>query len=227
MCYISYKYGHSNNINRFVQLLNQLDPDECRLVNELVKSRLHRDILGSLPLELVLRILQFVDVKTVVLLQRVSFRQYICTKMRLSTNNIKFQVSKRWHTILSSRIVYSTLLNLHIDSLSGKFRDYYDEDLPYVFTRYAKQRTRLERGQPVYKSCAEMDFPFNHDDNARNILFDYYDGKCSWIDAEVGHSAVVFSWRSGETWRFYTRNREPVINVRLSDMVVAIITIRG
>lgn len=74
LCYYSYSNTYNN---RCLQLLNQLDRQEWRDVLDFAQSQVSHfqyDILGSLPLEIVVKILELVDdVRTVVLLQRVSY----------------------------------------------------------------------------------------------------------------------------------------------------------
>lgn len=131
------------------------------------------------------------------------------------------KVSKRWNTLLSSPVVYSTVL--HIPS---------GDDLPVLeqrrrFIRHARRRVMLERGQPVSKSL----YPSPQVPNPpARVAFDYFGGRCAWVDSgpdSRGTGIAVRCLRSGEMCRFHTENRDPVSSVRISDTIVATVTMRG
>ncbi|BDD54967.1 hypothetical protein MAP00_000530 [Monascus purpureus] len=192
----------TKDARRFVyqQLLEQLRPDEWREVQACADIHLKCDILGSLPLEIVAQIVQSLSISEVIVLRR---------------------VSKRWNTLLSSPVVYSTVL--HIPS---------GDDLPVLeqrrrFIRHARRRVMLERGQPVSKSL----YPSPQVPNPpARVAFDYFGGRCAWVDSgpdSRGTGIAVRCLRSGEMCRFHTENRDPVSSVRISDTIVATVTMRG
>ncbi|KAL4746244.1 hypothetical protein BDW72DRAFT_210594 [Aspergillus terricola var. indicus] len=172
------------------QIIDQLDPHEWREVQKRINQRtFQKDILGSLPLEVAVQIIQYFDVNDVHLLQR---------------------VSRRWLEVLSSKPVCSVL-----------FRQYtggsLDNDFKSTFARYSRQRSRLEQGLPV--AHVQLDIPFSQD-------LDYCDGRYAW-SADGGTTIVVFELCSRKTQRFCTENRERLERFRLSENLVAAITIRG
>lgn len=131
------------------------------------------------------------------------------------------KVSKRWNTLLSSPLIYSTVLHIpckHDLSAPEQWR---------VFTRCARRRVMLERGQPVSKTLYPS--PLIPNPPAR-IGFDYFGGRCAWVELGSdgrGTGIAVRCLRSGVVQRFYTENREPISDVRISDTIVATVTMRG
>ncbi|KAL4812611.1 hypothetical protein BDW67DRAFT_169828 [Aspergillus spinulosporus] len=172
------------------QIMDQLDPHEWRDVQKRINQRtFQKDILGSLPLEVAVQIIQYLDVNDVHLLQR---------------------VSRRWHEVLSSEPVCSVLFRQYTGgSLDNEFKS--------TFARYSRQRSRLEQGRPV--AHVQLDIPFNQD-------LDYCDGRYAW-SADGGTTIVVFDLCSRKTQRFCTENRERFERFRLSEDLVAAITVRG
>jgi hypothetical protein len=174
----------------YQQIIDLLNPHEWRDVQKRINQRtFQKDILGSLPLEIAVHIIQYLDVNDVHLLQ---------------------MVSRRWHEVLSSEPVCSVL-----------FRQYtggsLDNDFKSTFARYSRQRSRLEQGRPV--AHVQLDIPFSQD-------LDYCDGRYAW-SADGGTTIVVFELCSRKTQRFCTENRERFERFRLSEDLVAAITVRG
>ncbi|KAL5044446.1 hypothetical protein BDW71DRAFT_99566 [Aspergillus fruticulosus] len=172
------------------QIIDQLNPHEWRDVQKRVNERtFQKDILGSLPLEVAVQIIQYLDVNDVHLLRR---------------------VSNRWHELLSSKSVCSVL-----------FRQYtggsLDEEFKSTFARYSRRRSRLEQGFPV--AHVQLDVSFGRD-------LDYCDGRYVWSD-DGGTTIVVFELCSQKTQRFCTENRERFERFRISENMVAAITVRG
>ncbi|KAL4734958.1 hypothetical protein BDV11DRAFT_208912 [Aspergillus similis] len=172
------------------QIIDQLDPHEWRDVQRRINQRtFQKDILGSLPLEVSVQIIQYFDINDVHLLQR---------------------VSRKWHEVLSSKPVCSVL-----------FRQYtggaLDNEFKSTFARYSRQRSRLEQGLPA--AYVQLDIPFSQD-------LDYCDGRYAW-SVDGGTTIVVFELCSRKTQRFCTENRERFERFRLSENLVAAITVRG
>ncbi|KAL4994794.1 hypothetical protein BDV10DRAFT_175976 [Aspergillus recurvatus] len=172
------------------QIIDQLNPHEWRDVQKRINERtFQKDILGSLPLEVALQIIQYFDVNDVHLLR---------------------SVSKRWHEVLSSKSVCSVL-----------FRQYtggsLDDEFKSTFARYSRRRSRLEQGFPA--AHVQLDIPSGRD-------LDYCDGRYAW-SADGGTTIVVFELCSQKTQRFCTKDRERFERFRISENLVAVITIRG
>ena len=68
-------YAFRNHIADFLLrcqlLLDQLCPDEWREVRAQARNSLKRDILGSIPVELVVEIVRYLDISDVFMFQRV------------------------------------------------------------------------------------------------------------------------------------------------------------
>ncbi|KAL3436323.1 hypothetical protein BDV09DRAFT_165391 [Aspergillus tetrazonus] len=174
----------------YQQIIDQLNPHEWRDVQKRVNQRtFQKDILGSLPIEIAVQIIQYLDVNDVHLLQR---------------------VSRRWHEVLSSEPVCSVMFRQYTGGSLGS-------DFKSTFARYSRQRSRLEQGRPV--AHVQLDIPFSQD-------LDYCDGRYAW-SADGGTTIVVFELCSRKTQRFCTENRERFERFRLSEDLVAAITVRG
>ncbi|KAL4976541.1 hypothetical protein BDW66DRAFT_166367 [Aspergillus desertorum] len=172
------------------QIIDQLNPHEWRDVQKRINERtFQKDILGSLPLEIAVQIIQHFDVNEVHLLRR---------------------VSKRWHGVLSSKSVCSVLFRQY----TGAFLD---DEFKSTFSRYSRQRSRLEQGFPV--AHVKLDIPFGLD-------LDYCDGRYVW-SADGGTTVIVLELCSRKTQRFCTANRERFERFRISENLVAAITVRG
>ena len=115
---------------------------------------------------------------------------------------------------------------MRIDSLSSTLHAC-DRGNPQTFSRYARQRLRLQTGRPVCK--VSLDTPSAPSPYLDYALFDYYNGRCCLVDVDTGNERLaifVLCLRSGKRWEFHTTHSEQFVNVRLSDMVVAV-TIGG
>ena len=111
------------------QIIDQLDPYEWRDVTRRMNERSFSiDILGALPLEIAVEIVQYLDLAELYVLRR---------------------VSKKWHEILSSRAAYSVLYREHTGCILG-------DDFETTFARFLKRRLRLEQGKP--SASLQVDF---------------------------------------------------------------------
>ena len=97
------------------------------------------------------------------------------------------------------------------------------------FKRYTKQKARLEKGHPVSKAFYESPrlpdtSPFL--DVYNYTGFDYFNGKCAWIDFDSERNGIIVRClRSGTEQRFQTTNGECVVyEVRVSEAIVATLT---
>ncbi|KAL4956202.1 hypothetical protein BDW69DRAFT_159085 [Aspergillus filifer] len=105
----------------YQQIIDQLDPYEWRDVTRRMNERsFSKDILGALPLEIAVEIVQYLDLAGSYVLRR---------------------VSKRWHEILSSKAACSVLYREYTGCIL-------DDDFESTFARFLKRRLRLEEGTP-------------------------------------------------------------------------------
>jgi hypothetical protein len=130
-------------------------------------------------------------------------------------------VSKQWRFLLSSPLVQSTAIHHRCGvALSSA-------ECARSFTRYARRRIMLERGQPV--SAVQYHLPRKTSSHAPPIM-DYARGRCAWVDmGDDGRcrGIALRDLRSGVLQRFYSENRTPYTGVRVSDTIVAAVSVRG
>ncbi|KAL4888555.1 hypothetical protein BDV59DRAFT_211047 [Aspergillus ambiguus] len=171
-------------------LLDQLHRQEWRDVRDrLNRISFHQDILASLPLELAVHIIQYFHLSELYTLRR---------------------VSHAWNRLLSTPVAH--------DVVFRKYTGRHDA-LRSNRLSYARQRLRLERGDPVSNV-------HNHPDwDVPLVPRDYSSGRCVWIEA--GTSLVVLDLRSQGRRSFCTENRDSFVDVRLSESILAAITARG
>ncbi|KAL4965374.1 F-box domain protein [Aspergillus stella-maris] len=111
------------------QIIDQLDPYEWRDVTRRMNARsFSKDILGALPLEIAVEIVQYLDLAELYALRR---------------------VSRRWHEILSSKAACSVLYRKYTGCILG-------DDFENTFARFSKRRLRLEQGKP--SASLQVDF---------------------------------------------------------------------
>ncbi|KAB8201551.1 hypothetical protein BDV34DRAFT_216221 [Aspergillus parasiticus] len=91
-----------------------------------------------------------------------------------------------------------------------------------AFTQYAKQRVRLERGQPISKV---LDRPYSPIPNATGLVgLDFSHGSYGWIEDAI---VYVHNLHSNMTQSFCTDNRDTFTALRISESIVAAITLHG
>ncbi|KAJ9229715.1 hypothetical protein DTO169E5_8789 [Paecilomyces variotii] len=185
-------------------ILDLLDLDEWREVKERAESKsLKRDILGSLPVELVARICQLLGLADIVALQ---------------------SVSTRWHELLSSPVIYRTALRSH--GINGPYDRFSDQEMHSIFVRHAKRRLRLELGRPY----SEAFYPALLGRLGSENVVAYCDGRLLWADRDQydgPFGLVLLSLTTGTLSRFFTEEREVPFHVAVSDIAVAMISMRG
>lgn len=94
------------------------------------------------------------------------------------------------------------------------------------FLKYARHRIMLERGQPF----SSVQYRVPRDDSREPPIMDYARGHCAWVD--VGNDGRcggihLRDLRSGVLQRFYSENRDLYEEVRVSDTIVAAVSVRG
>ncbi|KAL4902857.1 hypothetical protein BDW74DRAFT_58692 [Aspergillus multicolor] len=132
----------TNSARRIVyhQIIDQLGPHEWRDVKKRINERsFQKDILGSLPLEVALQIIQYLGISDVLVQRR---------------------VSRRWNDVLSSKAACSILYGQYTGSTL-------DDNFKATFARYSEHRLRLEKGLPFaqtqVKSIAGGQSPLGFD----------------------------------------------------------------
>ncbi|KAL3475321.1 hypothetical protein BJX99DRAFT_230061 [Aspergillus californicus] len=144
-------YNNSARHITYHLILDQLNPYEWRDVKERINQRsFQKDILGALPLEIVVQIIQLLALCDLHILRR---------------------VSRRWNDVLSSNIACSVMFRRYTGgSLSP------DGEFKSAFAHYSRQRFRLEQGNPIGKPQVHLPFvstePISH--------LDYSNGKYAW-----------------------------------------------
>ncbi|KAL5332994.1 hypothetical protein BJX70DRAFT_382321 [Aspergillus crustosus] len=133
---------------------------------------------------------------------------HIIRYLNLDDMHLLRRVSRRWHDVLSSKSACSTV-----------FRLYTGSPLVKDFAGWSRRRLRLEKGYPPRRS--QIDMPF-----LSGLSPDFSGGKYAYT-TDGNTILVVFDLASGESQRFCTRHRHKFMKIRLSESIVAAITIRG
>ncbi|KAF9892370.1 hypothetical protein FE257_002147 [Aspergillus nanangensis] len=174
-------------------ILDQLNLYEWRDVRDrLTQVSFHKDILGSLPLEIVVRIVKDLDLSEIHVLRR---------------------VSKNWQFLLSSDPVCGTVYRMY----TGLHGQSCTVSSSRTLLQYAKQRLRLERGDPVFKIDLSPGIALSSD-------LDYSTGRYAWIN---GGSILVHNLRAQTNQVYCTPNRDSFVQMRISEFIVVGLTPRG
>lgn len=141
----------------YLSLLDELRLDERREVKARVdQMHFHRDILGSLPLELAALVTSYLNVSDIVHLQL---------------------VCKRWKFLLSSPLVRDSILTWRHARLLV------DPSSPDAFVRFAQRRALLERGKPEAQSHFSWQLQQRYDIQTNPM--DYCNGKYAWVEMDT------------------------------------------
>ncbi|RAK98015.1 F-box domain protein [Aspergillus ibericus CBS 121593] len=176
------------------RILDQLSPHEWRDVRVRINQRaFQKDILGQSPPEVAVQIAQYLDLSELHVLQR---------------------VSRKWHLLLSSELIRGAIYHHYIGCGPHVTED--------QFTRYAKQRLRLERGLPLSKlRDPNHSLPFGSSLDCH----DYANGRHAWLEGNT--RIIVHNLCNHTTQGFCTENRDSFRDLRLSESMVAAISVRG
>ncbi|EIT77725.1 hypothetical protein AFCA_011998 [Aspergillus flavus] len=179
-------------------LLEQMHPYEWREVRDRMNQvSFQKDILGTLPTEVAVQISRHLD---------------------LSEIHIFRRVSRRWNCLLSSRLFRDAVCHQYVGHNSRSIA----LESPDAFTQYAKQRVRLERGQPISKV---LNRPYSPIPNATGLVgLDFSHGNYGWIEDAI---VYVHNLHSNTTQSFCTENRDTFTALRISESIVAAITLHG
>lgn len=107
------------------------------------------DIIGSLPLELLVQVLQYLDLTDIVRSQRVHFSHSLTAieVTILTRGDLYLQVSKKWRRVFSSDIIIKPILRETIAFLGLNSKDADRADVNA--TSYFRWRHRLQCARPV------------------------------------------------------------------------------
>ncbi|KAE8133753.1 F-box domain protein [Aspergillus pseudotamarii] len=179
-------------------LLEQMHPYEWRDVRDRMNQvSFQKDILGSLPTEVAVKISRHLD---------------------LSEIHIFRRVSKRWNFLLSSRLFRDAVCHRYVGHNCRSIA----LDSPDAFTQYAKQHIRLERGQPISKV---LNRPYSPILDATGLVsLEFSHGSYAWIEDAI---VYVHNLHSNTMQSFCTDNRDPFTALRISESIVAAITLHG
>ncbi|OGM40659.1 F-box domain protein [Aspergillus bombycis] len=160
-------------------LLEQMHPDEWRDVRDRMNQvSFQKDILGSLPTEVAVQISRHLDLSEIHTFRR---------------------VSKRWNCLLSSKLFRDAVCLRYVGHNCSSIT----LDSPDAFTRYAKQRVRLERGQPISKV---LNCPYSPMPNVTGLVgLDFSHGSYAWIEDAM---VYVHNLHLNTTQSFCTENRD-------------------
>ncbi|KAE8384034.1 F-box domain protein [Aspergillus alliaceus] len=175
-----------------------MHPHEWRDVRDrMTQVSFQKDILGNLPMEIAVQIAKYFDLAEFHLFRR---------------------VSKRWNHLLSSTLFRGAVFHRYTGHICSSIAT----ESPDAFTQYAKQRVRLERGQPVSQIYNSPCLPLPSPTGSAGL--DFSNGRYAWIEDAVVH---VHSLHSSTTRSFCTENRDSFTTLRVSESIVAGITLHG
>ncbi|KAL1963281.1 hypothetical protein VTN77DRAFT_8504 [Rasamsonia byssochlamydoides] len=183
-------------------ILDQLHLDEWRDVSIRAKKiSFQRDILGSLPLEIVAQIVKYLDLWDILRFQR---------------------VSKRWQELLSSTVIYSAALKAYriCPGLAV---------CKSLFVRCAKRRFALEFGRPYSKAVYPFDRTELREPDLGDRIA-YCHRQLAWGEVDEDWRSLGVAVRclqSGLIRRFVPPNRGNISHVRLSESLLVVITSEG
>ncbi|KAF2191414.1 hypothetical protein K469DRAFT_746751 [Zopfia rhizophila CBS 207.26] len=182
-------------------IMNELNPYEWRRIKEQLDGReFFFDIIGKVPLEIVVQIFSYLDVLVPFRLQ--------C-------------VSQQWKTVLRSPDVLKRVLrNWYTDNdppLGGEEALQGNEHAIFQLRAQHLHRLRTGRGHQymhVSMSIAKHGSLLNED-------------TITWISNPSQRALNVFNLRTGKYWQGYGEAREKVEHVTLSEQLVAFTTFRN
>ncbi|PYI12087.1 F-box domain protein [Aspergillus sclerotiicarbonarius CBS 121057] len=176
------------------RILDQLKPHEWRDVRSRINQRsFQNDILGQSPPEVAVQIAQYLDLAEIHVLQR---------------------VSRKWHLLLSSELIRGAVYQ-HYSGCGAHVTE-------TQFTRYTKQRLRLERGLPI---CKLRDLNLSSPYGSSLDCQDYSNGRHAWLEGNT--HIIVHDLCKHTAQRFCTENRDSFRDLRLSESMVVAISVRG
>lgn len=144
------------------------------------------------------------------------------------TTDIHLQVSRRWQQVLTSTTARlaaarATMGSAALDSIQLKTANATHDPLDALF----KRRLRLESAKPMFR------FPLPGTSNAtwreeHVRVMGYSNGICAWVDGLIdGENLVLFDLVSQKQTVLTTDNREMLVEIRLSNNLIAAVARGG
>lgn len=141
----------------------------------------------------------------------------IAEHMELADLILLRRVSQRWRQVLSSPSVCLAAIRATLGAM------------PNVDpTMWIKRRLRMERGRPSHKIQFPSPLSPVHDTlmNLRGV--GYLNGIYAWLEGSDGRTSVaLLNLWTGRLTRLTTDNREQLVELRMSETLVAVISTRG
>ncbi|KAJ5096226.1 hypothetical protein NUU61_005582 [Penicillium alfredii] len=198
------RFRHLDKLHRRVAyhgILDQLRSDEWREVKHRIDPQTFQcDLLGKLPIEIVALVAEYMNLTDLILHQR---------------------VSKRWHRVLSSPLVYRAAVHATIgaDTLAGTHPGY---------IKCIKKRLRLERGQPAATATIPSPLSTDYDVTMYTRGVGYSHGVYAWIDGRTSRTSIslLHLW-TGKNDHLTTENREQLVELRIAETLIAAVSARG
>lgn len=131
------------------------------------------------------------------------------------------QVSKKWHALLSSPLICSTSCR---NFVSHRVLDTNAPDWEADYLRYAKRRLNVITGRPVSKARYICEYTIENTENK----FHYSDGMLAWcLDVTTIRLLSLQTGHSERARSFAFNKRQPIVCVRVSSSIVAVLTSHG
>ncbi|MCJ1243576.1 hypothetical protein MMC30_000773 [Trapelia coarctata] len=185
-------------------ILSNLNRNEIReLRNWSLEQDFRRDIVGTLPIELAVQVLQEVGLRTA----------FICRR-----------VSKKWSKILSSRCVVQALLRQWLSP--GDPALHVPQGIPSseAFSIIAEQIDAFRTGRPFSELTVFCNA--GQDGTAWHSFLAYSTGFLAWYDIS-SRKIFVLELRSGVSKTWVNQNRENPYALALSENLLAVSTFSG
>ncbi|KAJ5605033.1 hypothetical protein N7510_010187 [Penicillium lagena] len=180
-------------------ILDQLVLDEWREVRSRINPQIfQRDLVGTLPLEIVALIVEYWELVDVVRFRR---------------------VSKRWQEVLSSstvcRAAYWACTGTDVSSVHSSWQ----------LTKLLEKRIRQERGLPIIVAEFERALAISPTVQSRLV---FNDGVLVWPEEKTEYTSIAIMnlWTCKHD-RLMTENRDRLLETRVSKGFLAAITMRG
>ncbi|KAJ5309065.1 hypothetical protein PENANT_c020G04348 [Penicillium antarcticum] len=193
--------SHSDRLQAMNAILQSLSNSELREAKDFLDPlKFQKDIWGSLPTEL---------------------RDIVVTGLELSDIFVLRRVCKSWNEKLSSPALLQTAY-LNATASEQPVLDTVSDE--HIIKRF-KRRIRAEQGRPV--TTAQLSVSPNLQDlNGDQIS--YANGNLARVDMTTAETSIcLVHLRTGERRQFTTENRENLRAARVSDTLVAAISLRG
>jgi len=177
-----------------------------------------RDLVGTLPLEIVALVVEYWELNDVVRLRRVTLitgHPFCPSTARLTPG----QVSKRWQEVLSSSMVSRAAYRASTGNDVSSIQE------PGQFTKLLEKRIRQERGHPVFEAQFNCALEMPPSSRIKLVCCGEF---LAWPEEKTEHTSIaIMNLRTGKQDRLLTENRDKLLLIRVSKGFLAAVTIRG